>query len=67
MYLLHGENYVFGYVVTAQVMRWMKKRVKAIWDRPAPKFVAEVRSFHGLTNFYKRNVKDFIIIASPLT
>jgi hypothetical protein len=32
-----------------------------------PKSITEVRSFHGLASFYQRFVKDFSILATPLT
>ena len=41
-------------------------KVKAIKEWPISKMVSEVKRFHELASFYRRFVKDFSIIASPL-
>jgi hypothetical protein len=56
-----------GYVVSAKGIEMDEAKVKAIQEWPTPKSITDVRSFHGLASFYRRYVKDFSAIASPLT
>ena len=42
-------------------------KVKAITEWPAPTNVCGVRSFLGLTNFYRRFIKDYAKLVKPLT
>ena len=42
-------------------------KVKAITDWPVPMTVHGVRSFLGLANFYRCFIKDYAILAKPLT
>jgi hypothetical protein len=55
-----------GYVVVAQGIEMNREKVKAIQDWPIPKSVSEVRSFHELASFYRRFMKDFITLPTPL-
>lgn len=42
-------------------------KVKAVVDWPIPKKVKDVQAFLGFANFYRRFIRDFSLIAKPLT
>ncbi|KAL4341455.1 hypothetical protein GQ457_08G021100 [Hibiscus cannabinus] len=56
-----------GHVVSASGIQVNLKKIQAIVEWRSPKNVGEVRSFLGLAGYYRRFVKGFSMLASPLT
>jgi len=56
-----------GHVVGKDGISMEQDKVKAIEEWPIPSTITAVRSFLGLAGYYRRFVKDFSKIASPLT
>ncbi|KAL5769927.1 hypothetical protein ACOSP7_014081 [Xanthoceras sorbifolium] len=56
-----------GHIVAAEGIKADPKKIEAIVEWKPPRNVTEVRSFLGLAGYYRRFVKGFSSIASPLT
>ena len=55
-----------GHVVSADGIAMQEAKISAITEWPPCKSVADVRAFMGLTGYYRRFVKNFSVIATPL-
>ena len=55
-----------GHVVSENGIAMQDEKISAIRDWPPCRNVTEVRAFMGLSGYYRRFVKDFSLIATPL-
>ena len=64
--LFQEEVSFLGHVVTSSGVKPDPKKVSSIRDWSVPRSVRDVRSFVGLCSYYRRFIKGFATIASPL-
>lgn len=56
-----------GHLVSAEGIKVDPSKISTILNLKPPRNVTKIRSFLGLAEYYRRFVKGFSIIASPLT
>jgi hypothetical protein len=62
-----SEVLFLGHIVSAQGVQVDPTKVKAVRQFPRPLDVGHLRSFLGLTNYFRRFIKDYARVVHPLT
>lgn len=56
-----------GYIINREGVSMDPSKIDSIQDWPVPESVKQVQSFLGFTNFYRRFIKDYSKLTTPLT
>ncbi|MDR3548743.1 MAG: reverse transcriptase, partial [Candidatus Pacebacteria bacterium] len=64
---VQSEVEFLGHIVGCNGVRMMEDKVRAISDWPVPTKVGDIRAFLGTAGYYRKFIKDFSKIATPLS
>ncbi|XP_048064029.1 uncharacterized mitochondrial protein AtMg00860-like [Megalobrama amblycephala] len=56
-----------GYVISAEGVAMDDNKVQAVVNWPLPSTIKELQHFLGFANFYRRFIRNFSLVAAPLT
>lgn len=67
MPLFKGKDRILRYVISPTGITLSERHVEAVKNFPMPKKIVEIQRFLGLTNFFRKFIKNYASKAKPLT
>lgn len=61
------ETEFLGHIVTQHGIKANPKKIQCVVNFPLPKTPKEIKQFLGLTGYYRKFIKDYSLIAKPMT
>ncbi|KAL0146463.1 hypothetical protein M9458_058231 [Cirrhinus mrigala] len=62
-----NQTSFLGYYISHQVIKMDTAKVQAVTEWPQPTTIKELQRFLGFANFYRRFIRNYSTVASPLT
>ena len=63
---MQEELTYLGFVISQGSLKMDKDKISSILSWPPPKIVGDVSNFHSLATFYRKFIKNFSHICSPM-
>ncbi|KAH7562953.1 reverse transcriptase [Bipolaris maydis] len=61
------ETEFLGFIISTEGVKMNPKKIQTVQEWPKPKTVKDVQSFLGFANYYRKFIKDYSKITTPLT